>query len=357
MNFTLSEGVISVKYRTIAGTDLRVSEVGFGVWSVATKWWGVTDVELGKRLLRSAYEDYGINFFDTADVYGNGLGETILKDALGDIRDKVVIATKFGYDIYNLPGERKGHSELPQNWSPEHIRKACEGSLKRLGTDYIDFFQMHNPRMEIIMSEEVREVLEALKAEGKIREYGAAMGPDVGWEKESIAALKRPGFAAIQIINNMVEQDPARALFPVAEAEKRSLIARVPHASGLLDGTYDPDKHFDKDDHRSHRPIEWMQAGVDAVREMKEHGLFDGQDRTIGQLAIQFSLYRPSIASVLPNITSEENLKEFALASEVAPLTDEEFAKIESMWVNGYSERLKQPLSDSTTKPTPVLQA
>ncbi|UFJ41887.1 aldo/keto reductase [Brevibacillus humidisoli] len=344
-----------MKYRTLAGTDLNVSEIGFGVWSVATKWWGVTDVEVGKRLLRSAYEEYGITFFDTADVYGNGLGETILADTLKDIRDKVVIATKFGYDIYNLPGERKGHSELPQNWSKEHIRYACEQSLKRLGTDYIDFYQLHNPRMEAVLSDEICDVLEQLKTEGKIRYYGAAMGPDIGWRDESIAALKRPGYAAIQIINNIVEQDPARDLFPVAEAEQRSLIVRVPHASGLLDGSYDPDKHFDKSDHRSHRPVEWMQAGVDVVREMKAKGLFDGEGRTIGQLAIQFSLYRPSVATVLPNFTNDHNLREFALASDVTPLTNEEFSTLEELWVNGYNERLKQPMSDTKTKPTPVL--
>ncbi len=346
-----------MKYRTMPGTELTVSEVGFGVWSVATKWWGVTDVDFGKKLLRSAYEDYGVNFFDTADVYGNGLGETILADTFKDVRDKIVIATKFGYDIYNLPGERKGHSELPQNWSKEHIRYACEQSLKRLGTDYIDFFQLHNPRMETVLNDEVHETLERLKEEGKIREYGAAMGPDIGWKEESIAALKRPGYAAIQIINNIVEQDPARDVFPVADEQKRALIVRVPHASGLLDGTYDPDKHFDKSDHRNHRPAHWMQAGVEVVNEMKARGLFDGKERTIGQLAIQFSLYQPSVVTVLPNFTSEENLKEFAMASEVAPLTKEEMDLIESLWVNGYSERLKQPMSDTTTKPTPVLQA
>lgn len=344
-----------MKYRSLPGTNLTVSEVGFGVWSVATKWWGVSDVEMGKRLLRTAYDDYGINFFDTGDVYGNGLGETILKDALGDIRDKVVIATKFGYDIYNLPGERKGHSELPQNWSKEHIRYACEQSLKRLGTDYIDFYQLHNPRMEIIHNEEVHDTLEQLKKEGKIRSYGAAMGPDIGWEDESIAALKRPDYAAIQIINNILEQDPARRVIPVAEAEKRALIVRVPHASGLLDGTYDPSKHFDKSDHRSHRPIEWMNAGLEVVEEMKAKGLFDGSERTIGQLAIQFSLYHPSIVTVLPNITSEANLKEFALASEVPALTDEEAKFIESLWVGGYDKRLSQHMSNSKTKPTPVL--
>lgn len=346
-----------MKYRTLPGTNLSVSEVGFGVWSVATKWWGVTDENFGKKLLRSAYEDYGITFFDTADVYGNGLGETILADTFKDIRDKVVLATKFGYDIYNLPGERKGHSELPQNWSKEHIRYACEQSLKRMGTDYIDFYQLHNPRMESVLSDDIHETLERLKEEGKIREYGAAMGPDIGWKDESIAALKRPGYAAIQIINNIVEQDPARDVIPVAEEQKRALIVRVPHGSGLLDGTYDPEKHFDKSDHRNHRPLHWMQAGVEVVNEMKEKGLFDGKDKTIGQLAIQFSLYNPSIVSVLPNFTSEENLREFALASEVTPIKKEEMELIESLWVGGYDERLQQPMSNTTTKPTPVLQA
>ncbi|QOS99493.1 aldo/keto reductase [Brevibacterium sp. JNUCC-42] len=344
-----------MKYRTFPGTDLSVSEVGFGVWSVATKWWGVSDVEIGKRLLRSSYDDYGVTFFDTGDVYGNGLGETILKDALGDIREKVVIATKFGYDIYNLPGERKGHSELPQNWSKNNIRHACEQSLKRLGTDYIDLYQLHNPRMESVLNDEVHETLERLKEEGKIRHYGAAMGPDIGWEEESIAALKRPGYSAIQIINNIVEQDPARNLFPIAEQENRALIVRVPHASGLLDGSYDPEKHFDKSDHRSHRPTAWMQAGVDVVQEMKQQGLFDGKDRTIGQLAIQFSLFRSSVVSVLPNITNDATLKEFSLASEVAPLTKEQFEMIDALWVNGYNERLKQHMSNSQTKPTPIL--
>jgi aryl-alcohol dehydrogenase-like predicted oxidoreductase len=345
-----------MKYRTIQGTDISVSEVGFGVWSVATKWWGVHDVEFGKRLLRSAYDDYGINFFDTGDVYGNGLGETMLADALGDIRDKVIIATKFGYDIYNLPGERKGHSELPQIWTKESIRHACEQSLKRLNTDYIDFYQLHNPRMEAILNDEIIETLERLKEEGKIRSYGAAMGPDIGWEEESIVALKQTSYDAIQIINNILEQDPARAVIPVAAEQKKSLIVRVPHASGLLDGTYDPKKHFDKSDHRNHRPQEWMQAGLEVVEEMKQQGLFDSKERTIGQLAIQFSLYHPEVVTVLPNFTNEENLKEFALASDVAPLTDEEFNKIEALWVNGYNERLKQPMSNSKVKPTPTWQ-
>src|SRR5690606_38948732 len=127
-----------MKYRNIPGIDTPISEVGFGVWSVATPWWGVRDDKLGKRLLRAAYEEYGITFFDTGDVYGQGKGETMLAEALEGLRDKVVIATKFGYDIYAKRGDRHGgHSELPQYWDPDFIRKACEESLRRLKTDTI----------------------------------------------------------------------------------------------------------------------------------------------------------------------------------------------------------------------------
>ncbi|RNB90430.1 aldo/keto reductase [Brevibacillus fluminis] len=342
-----------MKYRKFPGTDSLVSEVGFGVWTVATKWWGVTDRQDGKRLLRSAYEDYGMTFFDTADVYGDGYGEEVLAETLGDVRDKLFIATKFGYDTSHQPGERRGHSELPQNWSKAHIINACEQSLRRLETDTIDYYQLHNPRMEAVLSDEVMEALEQLKDEGKIRYYGAALGPDLGWKQESLAAWDK-GYEAIQIINNIVEQEPARELLRTAKAEKKTLIVRIPHASGLLDGTYDPNQHFSKADHRAHRPVAWMKAGNEVVHEMKEMGLFDDGRRTLGQTAIQFSLYHPTVLAVLPNITNADNLKEFAQAADVSPLTKEEFELLDALWCNGYGERLQQPLSDSISKPAPV---
>ncbi|BCU82743.1 general stress protein [Polycladomyces abyssicola] len=342
-----------MKYRKMPGIDTLVSEVGFGVWSVATPWWGVKDDMLGKRLLRMAYEDYGITFFDTADVYGQGKGETLLAEALEGLRDKVVIATKFGYDIYAKRGDRHGrHSELPQRWDAASIRQSCEESLRRLKTDVIDIYQLHNARMEAIQSEEVLETLERLKEEGKIRTYGVALGPDLGWRDEGLATLRDKRYDMAQIIHNLLEQDPARDLIREAEKLNKSLIVRVPHASGLLDGTYDPDKHFDKRDHRSHRPIEWMKTGLDAVRRLKF--LYEGTDRTIGQAAILFSLASPVIKSVLPNITSEENLREFAEATEKTPLTEEELKMIEELWETGMKEQLKQPFSNSKIKPTPV---
>ncbi len=203
--------------------------------------------------------------------------------------------------------------------------------------------------MSTIQSDSVKETLERFKEEGKIRYYGVALGPDLGWEQEGIAAIDKRKFDFVQIINNILEQDPARSFFPYADKNDTSLIVRVPHASGLLDGSYDPDKHFDKSDHRNHRPIEWMKAGLEVVRELKP--LYEGTDRTIGQLAILFSLARPSVKSVLPNITNEKNLKEFSEASDRTPLSEAGMSKIESLWTNGYSEKLAQPFANSEKKP------
>jgi aryl-alcohol dehydrogenase-like predicted oxidoreductase len=339
-----------VRYRTLAGTGIRASEVGFGVWSVATTWWGVTDPGAGVDLLREAF-DLGITFYDTADVYGDGRGETVLAEAFGGQRDRVAIATKFGYDIYSHPGVRSGHSELPQDWSPAFVRHSCEQSLRRLRTDYIDLYQLHNPRLEAIGDEDLWEELRRLRQEGKVRAFGVALGPDIGWRDEGLAALERDDVAALQVIYNVLEQDPADELLGVAERRGVGCVARVPHASGLLDGSYDPAKHFASSDHRSHRPRSWMAAGL-AAREALTF-LTEGTGRTLGQAAILFALARPAVATVLPNITSRENLAEFAAAADAPPLTADERARVDAIW-RRHREDLSQPFSDSRTKPTPV---
>ena len=338
--------VFPLQYRTLAGTELRVSEVGFGVWSVATTWWGVHDEHLGRELLAEAY-DLGITFFDTADIYGDGRGETMLAEVFRGRRHRVVIATKFGYDAAAQTGPRSGHRELPQDWSPAFVRRAVEGSLRRLGTDYIDLYQLHNPRMEAVTDAPLWDTLDRLQAEGKIRAAGVALGPDVGWCAEGLAALRGRASMA-QIIYNAIEREPAEALIAAAAEAGRGLIARVPHASGLLDGSYDPEKHFDKSDHRNHRPRAWMQAGL-AVRARMPAG----SAGTLGQTAIRFCLVPPGISSVLPNITSRDNLREFAAAGDLPPLSPTEVSQLATIWRESRAALL-QPLSDSTTKPTPV---
>src|SRR3989338_7776895 len=156
-----------MKYRRIGTTDVTVSEVGFGVWTVSTSWWGIKDEAFGVKLLQQAF-DAGITFFDTADTYGNGLGETILAKALGGRRDQTTIGTKFGY-VFSHPPTRRGHEELPQDWRPEYVRFALEESLKRLRTDHVDLYQLHNPRVDALQRDDLFALLETLKREGKIR--------------------------------------------------------------------------------------------------------------------------------------------------------------------------------------------
>jgi aryl-alcohol dehydrogenase-like predicted oxidoreductase len=335
---TASEDVM--KYRTLPNTDLSLSTVGFGLWTVSTTWWGISDDSTGIDLMRRAF-DLGITFYDTADTYGEGKGETLLADALGDRRDKIVIGTKFGYDFYNNT-DRRGQQERPQDFRPEFIRFACEQSLKRLGTDYIDIYQAHNPRMPAVMDDDIFATLEDLKSEGKIRHYAAALGPANGWEAEGLALARDRRIAALQIIYNMFEQEPGRPLIEASEQNGVGVLIRVPHSSGLLEGKYTLDTTFEKGDHRAHRPREWLIEGLQKLDRVSF--LTDGTGRTIAQAAIQYCLESPNVVSVLPNVYNEEQLVEFAEGADVAPLTAEEFARVAEMYPDNFGvERLMEP--------------
>ncbi len=316
-----------MEYRTLGRTGLRVSVLGFGVWTVATDWWGVTDRALGVRLLRQAF-DRGITFFDTADAYGEGLGETLLAEALGDRRGEIVIATKFGYD---LTAPRRGHRERPQRFDPAYARRALEASLRRLRTDYVDLYQLHNPKLTHVQRDDLFAELERLRDEGKVRAYGVALGPDIGWFEEGRWAMERQGVGSVQIIYSILEQEPARDFFPIARATGTGLISRVPHASNALTGELSQDLAFGRNDHRAHRRRAWIEGAVRAVEQL---AFLHGPDRgrTLAQAALLFCLARPEIATVLPNFTSEAELEEFCGALEAPPLTPEEVARCEALY-------------------------
>ena len=308
-----------MKYRTLGATELEVSEIGFGLWTVGTNWWGQIDENEGVNLLKKAY-DLGVNLFDTADTYGVGYGERILPKALRKQRHDIVIATKFGYDFYTHTA-REGHAERPQNYSPEFIRYACEQSLIRLETDYIDLYQLHNPRIGTIEDDEVFDTLDDLVKEGKIRHYGVALGPDIGWFEEGEASMEERGVSSLQIIYSIMEQDPAVRFFPIARDHNVGLISRVPHASGLLDGTYTRDTVFDPSDHRSHRRREWLERGLKKLEQLDF--LLEGLASTVGQIAIKFALSESRVASVLPNITNLDQLSELAVSPETEEIPEE----------------------------------
>ncbi len=321
-----------MKYRNLGGTDIRVSEVGFGVWTVSTGWWGEVDETRSVGLLRRAFER-GINYFDTADTYGSGLGETLLADAFGGMRDEVVISTKIGYDFYNHTA-RRGQQERPQVWSEEFITFALEQSLGRLGTDYIDFLQLHNTKMDAIENDRLFELMEEFRERGKIRAYGVALGPKIGWLEEGVRAMHERNIAGLQMIYNLLEQDPGRGLIEAARETGTSLIVRVPHSSGMLEGKYDENTTFAKNDHRRHRPKEWLLDGLKKVDQLDF--LTESGERTLGQAALKFVLATPEIVSTLPNIYDEEQLAEFAAAPDTPDLTPEELSRVEELYENNF---------------------
>ena len=321
-----------MKYRNLADTDIRVSEVGFGVWTVSTGWWGEVDEKKSVELMRKAF-DAGINYFDTADTYGSGLGETLLADSFGHMRDEVVISTKIGYDFYNHTA-RRGQQERPQDWSEKFIRFALEQSLKRLGTDYVDFLQLHNTKMDAVEDDVLFDLMDEFKSEGKIRAYGVALGPKIGWLDEGARAMRERDIAGEQMIYNLLEQDPGRGLVEAARETDTSLIVRVPHSSGMLEGKYDENTTFGENDHRRHRPKEWLTGGLKKVEQLSF--LTESDERTLGQAALKFCLASPEVVSTLPNIYGEEQIEEFAAAPDTPDLTDEELARVAELYESNF---------------------
>jgi aryl-alcohol dehydrogenase-like predicted oxidoreductase len=336
-----------MQYRRIGGTDITVSTIGFGVWTVGTTWWGVKERSTGIELLRRAF-DRGVTFFDTADTYDSGNAETILDEALGEHRDEIIIGTKFGYDIYNYP-ESPNQRERPHDWSPAYMRKALENSLRRLNTDRIDLYQLHNPRIDAIENDALWQELERAQSEGLIRAVGVALGPafDLRQIDEAVAAIERRG-ATPQIIYNLLEQDLGRGVFPTAQARDASVLVRVPHSSGLLDGTVRNETEFAPGDHRNWRVTTnekrrmWLEDGLRKVERLdplltplavKSAGK---GVRSIGQMALQFILHEPSVASVLPNIYDADGLDEFTTYDNAPALTEADYDHIQALYERNF---------------------
>ena len=327
-----------MKFRQMPRTDLVLSEIGFGVWTVATDWWGKISDEGKASLLENALE-IGVNFFDTADTYGEGFGEEILAKVLGHRRKEMIIATKFGYDFYDKSIPRVGHQERIQRFDREFVTYACEQSLRRLQTDYIDLYQIHNPKMTALERDELFETLEQLQFDGKIRYFGSALGPDIGWFEEGEASMRQRHVDSVQIIYSIIEQEPARDFFPIAGEEEVGLLSRVPHASEVLTGRYIEPPSFEEGDHRASRKAEWMREAIRKAEQVKF--LVQEDTRTMSQSAIKFCLAQPSIVSVLPNLTNLDELKEYTGAPETPDLTDQEQTLLNELWENDFS--LEEP--------------
>jgi aryl-alcohol dehydrogenase-like predicted oxidoreductase len=331
-----------MRFRTYKNTDLRVSEVGFGLWTISTGWWGQFTEGEAIALMHKAF-DLGITLFDAADTYGNGLSEELIAKAFPKQRDEIVIATKVGYDFVTHGESRgRGQREIPQDFSPDAIVRATDAAHKRLKTDRIDLLQLHNIRMEQIYEDALWTAVEKLKASGKIRYYGIALGPAIGWLYEGVNCIRERDVTSVQHIYNMLEQHPGRAMQDAAtDAGKDTMfLIRVTHSSGMLEGKYTADTVFPPGDHRGHRPRSWLLNGVKKIERLR---FLENADRTLGQAALQWLLADDRIASTLPNIYEEAQLIEFAKAPETPPLTSDEMEKIAELYDENFGVEREEP--------------
>ena len=307
-----------MKFRQLGSTDLRLSEVGFGLWTLSTEAWPTVPENDAVNLLVAAFE-LGINYFDTADSDGEGYGETLLRNALEDQRHNIVISTKVGFDFYDRLAVRE-HGGFPLNFDPDYIRGATEESLRRLGTDYIDLLQLHYLLPDVIEDDPLFYTLDNLVEEGKIRYYGIALGPGLDFREAGEIAIAEREITALQLPYNILDRDPARRLFKtlVDSDGPTGFIVRSPHASGLLDGTFTKNSRLKRDEMGSDEAYETLSKGIKHLAELDF--LTDNMDSTIGQIAIKFALDTSRVASVVPNIANVERLREFVAAPETKDL-------------------------------------
>jgi aryl-alcohol dehydrogenase-like predicted oxidoreductase len=322
-------------YRIIPGTDLRVSFLGFGNFVFGTNWWGDFSDAAGVRLQNQAF-DAGVNFFDSAAAYGNGRAELLLAETIKYAgRDNLVISTKFGYDFYADPGEQGGHRERRQDFSPAFLRYDLEKSLERLGIDAIDLYQAHNLKLPQFRDELFGE-LAKLQKEGKIRYWGVALGPAIGWREEGYRTFTQTDAAVVQTVFNLYEQDPGREFCEVARRIGRGGVnARVPTNSGILDEEFtSPEHKFPDADHRKFRDRNWLVYGL--KKNELVSGIAHAHGLSLRQFAFKWLASFPAMVSVEPNLLSLADVKEFAAACDGPLLPRETLARLDELYANDF---------------------
>lgn len=288
-----------MKYRPLGRTGLIVSEIGFGGWAVGGAMeaagvplgWGRTSDEESLAAIRKA-RDLGVTFFDTADSYGSGRSESLLGLVLGRRRQDSVIATKVG-------NVRTSSGDVKKDFSKRHMFLAIDGSLKRLRTDYVDLYQVHNPALDDLRREELQEAMDMLQSWGKIRYWGVS----VSTPEEGIEIVRNRWGYALQVLYNVLNQAPARELFPLAQELGYGIIARVPLASGLLTGKFRHDSVFTTDDIRQNfLTPRRLQEALEKVDEVKS--IVGGATRTLAEAALKFVLAERAVSTAIPGAKS-----------------------------------------------------
>lgn len=311
-----------MEYRRLGSTELEVSAVSLGTWAIGGMWGAVDDAE-SKRAIYRAIE-LGVNFFDTADVYGIGRSEELLRETTADKADEIYIATKFC---------RLDDFQDPKNYSEAKVRAYCEGSLRRLGRERIDLYQIHCPPTEILRDGSVFEVLDKLQAEGKVRYYGVS----VESVEQGLIAMDYPGVRALQVIFNIFRQKLIDELFPVAKEKGVGILARVPLASGLLTGKFTKESRFAEDDHRNYnRDGQFFNVGetfaglpFDKGVELAEGLRWIAEGRgTMARAALRWILTFDAVSCAIPGFKSVSQVNENMAALTTPGFSQDELERL-----------------------------
>lgn len=315
-----------MQYRELGHTGWKVSAISFGTWAIGGTWGTVRDQESLAALHRAL--DLGVNFFDTADVYGDGHSERLLARLRRERSEPFYIATKAG---------RRLTPHIASGYNRENLTGFVERSLKNLETETIDLLQLHCPPTEVYYMPEVFDILNDLVKAGKIRYYGVS----VEKVEEALKAIEFPGVQSVQIIFNILRQRPADLFFKEAKRKQVGILARVPLASGLLTGKFSPNSTFESDDHRSFNRhgeafdrgetfagLEFN-AGLQVIEKLR---LLVPEGFTMTQMALRWILMFPEVTCAIPGAKRPEQVAENAQAADLPPLSDAIMQKIQEIY-------------------------
>ncbi len=296
-------------YRTLGRTGLRVSDIGFGAMTIGGEIFGATDDQESLRALHRAI-DLGMNFIDTADAYGRGHSEELIAEVLKTRRKEVVLATKGGNQFTVRQGLR--------NFDPDYITSALEASLKRLQIETIDLYQLHNPSQEVMRRGEIFARLDRFKQDGKIRFYGVSLEKT----EDGLVAIETGKPDTLQVVYNILHQDPEEQLFSLAQRDNVGIIARVPLERGVLSGRFKSTAEFaQKDWRRGVFPEEGLAQTHAAVERLGF--LVKGEVPNLAQAALRFVLSNPIVSTVIPGIrTVQQAETNIAVSGKMLPAED-----------------------------------
>jgi aryl-alcohol dehydrogenase-like predicted oxidoreductase len=315
-----------MQYRELGRTGWRVSAISFGAWAIGGTWGAVRDQESLAALHRAL--DSGVNFFDTADVYGDGHSERLLAQLRRERSEPFYVASKAG---------RRLNPHTASGYNRENLTAFVERSLKNLATDNLDLLQLHCPPTEVYYLPEVFGVLDDLTRAGKLRHYGVS----VEKVEEALKAIEYPNVQSVQIIFNLFRQRPRELFFAEAERRRVAILARLPLSSGMLTGKLTRASRFDADDHRAfNRQGEAFDRGetfsgldyergldtVEALRPLVPHGA------TMTQMALRWILMFPAVTCAIPGARRPEQVEENVQAADLPPLSDTTLSAIDAIY-------------------------